>query len=264
MKPVAAIYSTFLQRAYDQLIHDVALQNLNVVFALDRGGVVGADGPTHHGVFDLAYLRCIPNLVVMAPSNEAELTAMLSTSLAYDDGPIALRYPRGNGIGVEMPEVAEPLPIGKAAILHEGADVLFLGLGTGATVATEVAQRLRETEGLDPTVIDARFLRPLDEELIVSLAARHELVCTFEEGTVRGGFGSAVLELLHERMSEVPVTRLFGLPDHFLAHGTPEEVLAEAGFDADHITPRVADAWSHRDRKVDFPGRSRDASGGGA
>jgi 1-deoxy-D-xylulose-5-phosphate synthase len=264
MKPVAAIYSTFLQRAYDQLIHDVALQNLNVVFALDRGGVVGADGPTHHGVFDLAYLRCIPNLVVMAPSNEAELTAMLSTSLAYDDGPIALRYPRGNGIGVEMPEVAEPLPIGKAAILHEGADVLFLGLGTGANVATEVAQRLRETEGLNPTVIDARFLRPLDEELIVSLAARHELVCTFEEGTVRGGFGSAVLELLHERMSEVPITRLFGLPDHFLAHGTPEEVLAEAGFSADHIAPRVADVWSHRDRKVDFPGRSRDASGGRA
>jgi 1-deoxy-D-xylulose-5-phosphate synthase len=264
MKPVCAIYSTFLQRAYDQLIHDVALQKLNVVFAMDRGGVVGADGPTHHGVFDLAYLRCVPDLVVMAPSNESELERMLATSLAYDDGPIALRYPRGNGLGVDVAEVAEPLPIGKAAIMHEGRDILFLGLGSGANVAQEVAERLREAGELDPTVIDARFLKPLDEELIVGLAARHELVCTFEEGTIRGGFGSAVLELLHERMAEVPATRLFGLPDHFLAHGTPDEVLQEAGFDAEHIVPEVTDAWSHRDRKVDFPGRTRDVSGGGA
>lgn len=264
MKPVVAIYSTFLQRAYDQLIHDVALQKLNVIFALDRGGVVGADGPTHHGVFDLAYLRCVPDLVVMAPSNELELERMLATSLAFDDGPIALRYPRGNGLGVAMPETSEPLPIGKAAIVHEGEDILFLGLGTGANVALAVAERLRETDGLDPTVIDARFLKPLDEDLILQLAARHQMVCTFEEGTIRGGFGSAVLELLHERMAQVPTTKIFGLPDHFLAHGTPDEVLAEAGFDVDHIAPQIVDVWAHRDRKVDFPGHTRDASGGGA
>ncbi|RKZ10236.1 1-deoxy-D-xylulose-5-phosphate synthase [bacterium] len=264
MKPVVAIYSTFLQRAYDQLIHDVALQKLNVVFALDRGGVVGADGPTHHGVFDLAYLRCVPDLVTMAPSNELELQRMLATSLEYEEGPIALRYPRGNGLGVELPEQIEPLPIGRGAILEEGSDVLFLGLGTGTNVATEVAAGLRESGGPVPTVVDARFLKPLDEELILQLAARHELVCTFEEGTVAGGFGSAVLELLHERMAQVPMTRIFGLPDRFLIHGTPDEVLAEAGFDVGQILPEVTDAWAHRDRKVDFPGHSRDASGGSA
>jgi 1-deoxy-D-xylulose-5-phosphate synthase len=192
------------------------------------------------------------------------LQRMLATSLAFDDGPIALRYPRGNGIGVEMSEVAEPLPIGKGEVTHEGRDILLLGLGTGANVAREVAASLRDTAGLDPTVVDARFLKPLDDELILQLAARHELVCTFEEGTVIGGFGSAVLELMHERMADIPTTKVFGLPDHFLAHGTPDEVLAEAGFDVAHLAPRVAEAWAHRDRKVDFPGRSRDASGGEA
>jgi 1-deoxy-D-xylulose-5-phosphate synthase len=264
MKPVVAIYSTFMQRAYDQLIHDVALQKLNVVFALDRGGVVGADGPTHHGVFDLAFLRCVPDLVVMAPSNEEQLQRMLATSLAYDDGPIALRYPRGNGTGVAMSEVAEPLPIGEGEIVHEGHDILLLGLGTGANVAEAVAARLRDTQDLDPTVVDARFLKPLDEDLILRLAASHSLICTFEEGTVLGGFGSAVLELMHSRMAGIPTTKTFGLPDHFLAHGTPEEVLAEAGFDATHLAPLVTAAWAHRDSKVDFPGHTRDASGGGA
>ena len=256
MKPVVAIYSTFLQRAYDQVVHDVALQKLNVVFALDRGGVVGADGPTHHGVFDLAYLRCIPDLVVMAPRNEDELQHMIATSLDFDDGPIAFRYPRGNGTGAAMSERPEVLPIGKGVVLEEGENVLLLGLGSGATMAEEAAALLRE-RGLHPTVVDARFLKPLDEELILQQAARHELVCTIEEGTEIGGFGSAVLELFHRRMVQVPTTRVFGLPDRFLDHGTPEEVLADVGFTAEDVAATVMDMWENRERTIDFHGRRR-------
>ncbi len=256
MKPVVAIYSTFLQRAYDQVIHDVALQRLNVVFALDRGGVVGADGPTHHGVFDLAYLRCIPDLVVMAPRDEAELVHMMATALAYDDGPIAYRYPRGNGLGVAMPDEGEVLPLGKGVVLEVGEKVLLLGLGSGSVMAQQVAARLREY-GMHPTVVDARFLKPLDEELLLQQAARHELVCTFEEGTEVGGFGSAVLELFHRRLVEVPTTRVFGLPDRFLEHGTPEEVLSDAGFDTETLAASIRELWTGRERTIDFHGRHR-------
>ena len=254
MKPVAAIYSTFLQRAYDQLIHDVALQDLNVVFAIDRGGVVGADGPTHHGVFDLAYLRCVPNMVVMAPRNENELQHMIATALDHDDGPIAFRYPRGNGTGVKMDPEPQPLPIGKGVVLEEGENVLLLGIGSGSVMAEQAAATLRE-EGLNPTVVDARFLRPLDEELILQMASRHELVCTIEEGTEIGGFGSAVLELFHKRMVHVPTTRVFGLPDRFLDHGTPDEVLEDAGLSAPQIAARVLDIWKNRERTIDLHGR---------
>ena len=256
MKPVVAIYSTFLQRAYDQVIHDVALQKLNVVFALDRGGVVGADGPTHHGVFDLAYLRCVPDLITMAPRDEAEMANMLATALEFDEGPIALRYPRGNGVGVPMPDTPTALPIGKGEVLEEGGEILLIGLGSGATMALDVAARLRE-EGLQPTVVDARFLKPLDEELLLREGARHELVCTLEEGTRIGGFGSAVLELFHRDLVEVPTTKVFGLPDRFLDHGTPAEVLAEAGLEASAVAASISDIWRRRDKAIDFHGRRR-------
>ena len=254
MKPVVAIYSTFLQRAYDQVIHDVALQKLNVVFALDRGGVVGADGPTHHGVFDLAYLRCIPEMVVMAPRNEDELQHMMATALDYDDGPIAFRYPRGNGTGVDMAEEPQILSIGRGVVLERGENVLLLGLGSGATMAEEAAAILSES-GVAPTVVDARFLRPLDRELILREAARHELVCTIEEGTEIGGFGSAVLELFHREMVQVPTTHVFGLPDRFLDHGTPDQVLDDAGLDPAQVAEKVLDIWNNRERTIDFHGR---------
>jgi 1-deoxy-D-xylulose-5-phosphate synthase len=207
-------------------------------------------------VFDLAYLRCIPELVVMAPRDEAELVHMMATALAYDEGPIAYRYPRGNGLGVPLPTQGELLPIGKGVVLEQGSQILLLGLGTGVILAAEVAGRLRE-HGIEPTVVDARFLKPLDEELLLQQAARHELVCTFEEGTEIGGFGSAVLELFHRALVEVPTTRIFGLPDRFLEHGTPEEVLADAGLEPESIALTLHDLWSRRERTIDFHGRNR-------
>ncbi len=254
MKPVVAIYSTFLQRAYDQVIHDVALQKLNVVFAIDRGGVVGADGPTHHGVFDLAYLRCVPGLVVMAPRDEDQLRHMIATALDYDEGPIAIRYPRGRGVGVEMVDPPVPLPIGSSEILRAGKGILLLGLGTGTLMAQRVAEALGK-EGVDPTVMDARFLAPLDEEEILRQAARHELVCTIEEGTEKGGFGSGVLELLHRERLQPPATRVFGLPDRFLDHGTPEEVLEDAGWTRERIVEEILATWRARERTVDLSAR---------
>jgi len=238
MKPVAAIYSTFLQRAYDQLIHDIALQKLNVVFALDRAGLVGADGPTHHGCFDLAYLRCIPNLVVMAPKDENELQHMLKTATGYDDGPIALRYPRGAGRGVTMDEELHELPIGKGEVLLRGGPVLLIGIGGGVGIALDAAAKLRE-EGLQPTVINARFLKPLDESLLLAEIARHATVCTIEEGTIRGGFGSAVMELAHAKLESPPKIHCFGIPDEFIEHGSPDELSELIGLTPDHIAESV-------------------------
>jgi 1-deoxy-D-xylulose-5-phosphate synthase len=256
MKPVVAIYSTFLQRAYDQLIHDIALQKLNVVFALDRAGLVGADGPTHHGAFDLAYLRCVPDLVVMAPRDEDQLQHMIGTALAYDDGPIALRYPRGKGIGVEMAASPTPIPIGSGEMLQSGSDILLLGLGSGATLARQAAALLEEQE-LRPTVVDARFLKPLDRALITREAARHDLVVTVEEGTVRGGFGSAVLELLHEELSSLPRVLVLGIEDHFIEHGSPEQLLADAGLSPAGIADRVLRHWRAGHNTVDLHERRR-------
>ena len=196
-KPVAAIYSTFLQRAYDQIVHDVCLQKLNVCFAMDRAGLVGDDGPTHHGMFDIAYLRCLPNIVLMAPRDEAMLVHMLRTALVYDDGPIALRYPRGEAEGVPLPARPEPIEIGTGEILREGERVALLGYGSGVGKALEAADILAE-HGLSVTVADARFAKPIDVGLAAQLAAEHDLLVTVEEGVLAGGFGSAVWESLSD------------------------------------------------------------------
>jgi 1-deoxy-D-xylulose-5-phosphate synthase len=237
-KPVCAIYSTFLQRAYDQIVHDVCLQKLNVVFALDRAGLVGDDGPTHHGAFDIAYLRCLPNIVLMAPRDEAMLARMLRTALTYDDGPVALRYPRGEGVGVPMPRTIAPVELGRGEILREGDRVAVVGYGSGVQKALEAADLLSEG-GLDVTVADARFAKPLDEDLLTSLAAEHELLVTVEEGVLSGGFGSAVWECLNDAGGHVPRIMRVGLPDRYVAHGKPGLLHAEIGFTGRAIAQRI-------------------------
>jgi len=218
MRPVAVIYSTFLQRAYDQVLHDVCLQKLPVVFALDRSGIVGEDGETHQGLFDLSYLRHLPNLVLMAPKDENELRDMLFTAVEHP-GPVALRYPRGRGQGVAFSSTLSKVPIGKAEVLREGKDLLILALGASVYPSLEAAREL-EKQGFSVTVVNARFLKPLDEPLILSLAAQHGRVLTVEENVLAGGFGSAVLELLADRdLFGVTLKRL-GIPDIFVEHGT--------------------------------------------
>jgi len=230
MRPVVAIYSTFAQRAYDQILHDVCLQNLPVVLVLDRAGLVGDDGPTHHGAFDLSYLRHIPNLTIMAPRDEAELCRMLVTALQLP-GPTAIRFPRGTGPGVPVPEVPEPLPVGKAEVLREGDDVLVLAVGTTVGPVLEACEALRE-EGLRPAVVNARFVKPLDADLICDLAARTGRVVTVEENALAGGFGSSVVELLADRgLGQVSVRRV-GLPDRYVPHGDAVLLLEECGLDA--------------------------------
>ena len=242
-KPFCAIYSTFLQRAYDQVVHDVAIQNLPVRFALDRAGLVGADGATHAGSFDVAYLGCLPNMVVMAAADEAELVHMVATAAAHDSGPIAFRYPRGEGVGVDMPERGVPLPIGRGRILREGERIAILSLGTRLAEALKAAEDL-EARGLSTTVADARFAKPLDEELILRLARDHEVLVTVEEGSV-GGFGSYVLQLLSDRgvldRGAVKVRSLV-LPDVYQDHDKPERMYAKAGLDAAGIVAKVFEA----------------------
>jgi 1-deoxy-D-xylulose-5-phosphate synthase len=248
-KPVAAIYSTFLQRAYDQIVHDVCLQKLNVVFAMDRAGLVGDDGPTHHGVFDIAYLRCLPNIVLMAPRDEATLVDMLHTALTYDDGPIALRYPRGSGVGAELPEHPSVLEIGTGEILREGDRVALLGYGTGAGKALEAAEIL-DSHGISATVADARFAKPLDAGLAAQLAAEHELLVTVEEGVLAGGFGSAVWETLSDAglgVGGAPILRV-GLPDRYVTHGAPKLLHEEVGFTGERIAERIEAAVADRER----------------
>ena len=238
MRPVAAIYSTFLQRGYDQVIHDVCIQNLPVFFCMDRAGIVGADGPTHQGMYDIAYLRCIPNMVVMAPKDEAELQRMIVTGVNHTDGPIAMRYPRGNGYGVPLMEEGwEPVPIGKAEILRQGDDILMLGYGTMVYPALQAAEILSE-HGIQATVVNARFVKPLDMELIAPLAQRIGRVVTLEEGCLMGGFGSAVLEALADRNILVPVQRI-GVPDLLVDHATPNEAKASLGMTSPQIAERV-------------------------
>ena len=234
MRPVAAIYSTFLQRSYDQVLHDVCIQNLPVIFALDRAGLVGADGPTHHGVFDVAYLRSLPNMVVMAPKDENELQSMVKTALVYEGGPIAFRYPRGTGVGVKMALELQPLPIGKSEILREGEDVLVIAIGNRVYPALEAAQTLADS-GVSATVINARFVKPLDTETIVPLAESIGNVITVEDGVVMGGFGSAVLEALAAAdVTNVQVTNL-GIPDEFIEHGDVQHLYALCQCDANAI-----------------------------
>jgi 1-deoxy-D-xylulose-5-phosphate synthase len=238
MRPVAAIYSTFLQRAYDQVIHDVCIQNLPVFFCLDRAGIVGSDGPTHQGMYDIAYLRCVPNMVLMAPKDEAELQRMLVTGIAHTSGPIAMRYPRGNGVGAPLMEEGwEPLPIGKAEVLRQGDDVLLLAYGSMVHPASQTADLLSE-HGIRATVVNARFAKPLDTELIVPLAKEIGKVVTLEEGCIMGGFGTAVLESLMEHQVLVPVERI-GVPDELVEHATPEQSMATLGLMPPQIAERV-------------------------
>jgi 1-deoxy-D-xylulose-5-phosphate synthase len=243
-KPVAAIYSTFLQRAYDQIVHDVCLQKLNVVFAMDRAGLVGDDGPTHHGVFDIAYLRCLPNIVLMAPRDEAMLVHMLHTALVFDSGPIALRYPRGEGVGVPVPETPSAIEIGTGEILREGDRVALLGYGTGVGKALEAAAILGE-RGISVTVADARFAKPIDVGLAAQLAGEHELLVTVEEGVLAGGFGSAVWERLSDAGLAARILRV-GLPDRYVTHGAPKLLHEEVGFTGERIAERVEAAVAER------------------
>ncbi len=245
-KPVAAIYSTFLQRAYDQIVHDVCLQKLNVVFAMDRAGLVGDDGPTHHGVFDIAYLRCLPNIVLMAPRDEAMLVHMLRTAIAYDDGPIALRYPRGESIGVGLPARPEPIEIGTGEILREGERVAILGYGSGVQKALEAADILAR-HGISATVADARFAKPIDAGLAAQLAAEHELLVTVEEGVLAGGFGSAVWETLSDSGLAPRILRV-GLPDRYVTHGSPKLLHEEVGFTGERIAERIEAAVAEPER----------------
>jgi 1-deoxy-D-xylulose-5-phosphate synthase len=233
MRPVATIYSTFLQRAYDQVIHDVCIQNLPVIFAMDRAGLVGDDGRTHHGIFDFSYLRCLPNMVVMAPKDEAELRNMLLTAIEHESGPIALRYPRGSGTGVPIDARPHALPIGRGELLRSGRDVTLVSIGTLALTAERAADLLAQ-EGISAEVINARFVKPLDEKLILESVRRTGALVTIEENVIAGGFGSAVLELLAREGVAVPATTL-GIPDRFLDHASQSSLLKQAGLSIEDL-----------------------------
>ena len=238
LKPVAAIYSTFLQRAFDQVVHDVCQQNLNVTLAMDRAGIVGADGPTHHGLQDIAYLRSYPNITLGAPKDEAEMRDMLYTLIEHP-APAAMRYPRGNGIGADISSAPKLLEIGKAEILREGSEVAILALGSMVYPALQAAENL-EKSGIDATVINARFVKPLDAELILAVAQSNRLLITVEEAYLAGGFGSAVLEFLEENglQDKIKVIRM-GVPDRIITHGDAKLLLAKYGLDADGIEQKV-------------------------
>ena len=238
LKPVAAIYSTFLQRGFDQVIHDVALQNLNVTFAMDRAGIVGADGPTHHGLLDIAYFRGYPNMTLMAPKDEAEMRDMLLTAIETD-GPAGMRYPRGAGVGADLSKPAERLEVGKAELLREGSEIAILAYGSMVHPALEAAEELSK-DGIEATVVNARFVKPLDSELILTLAQSNRMIVTVEEAYLAGGFGSAVMELLEENAMQdsVRVVRM-GVPDRIITHGDPKLLLAKYGLDSDGIYTKV-------------------------
>ena len=238
MRPVADIYSTFLQRGYDQIVHDVCIQNLPVFFCLDRAGIVGDDGPTHQGMYDIAYMRCIPNMIMMAPKDEAELQRMTVTGVNYTKGPIAMRFPRGNGYGVPLMEEGwEPLEIGKGEILRNGDDVLMIGYGSMVNLTLQAAEILSE-HGIEATVINARFCKPLDTELMFPLAKQIGKVVTLEEGCLMGGFGSAVAEALLDADILVPIKR-FGVPDILVDHAKPDQSKAELGLTSPQIAQRI-------------------------
>ncbi len=242
-KPFATIYSTFLQRAYDQIIHDVCIQNLPVRFGIDRGGLVGDDGPTHHGVFDLSYLRIIPNMVVMAPKDERELQRMVSTMVDYSSGPIAVRYPRGSGIGIDLSTHPGPLKIGKAEILKEGEDVYLLAIGTLVHPSLK-ASKILEKQGVSAGVINARFVKPLDKELICDAISSVKHIITLEDNVIAGGFGSAVLEMLNECKISKDVLRI-GIPDRFIEHGTQNELYNMLDMNADKISRNIFNLLSN-------------------
>jgi 1-deoxy-D-xylulose-5-phosphate synthase len=247
--PVAAIYSTFLQRAYDQIIHDVALQNLHVVFALDRAGIVGADGPTHQGLFDLSYLRSIPHMVVMAPQDENELQHMLKTAIEHD-GPIALRYPRGSGVGVTMSQTFKTLEIGKGEVLKEGDDLTIFAIGDAVIKALEASHKL-EKDGIMASVVNSRFIKPLDRDLIISLCSKTKKAITVEENVLKGGFGSAILELLKEEGINDVTVKCLGISDVFVRQGAQDEIRSEFGIDSKSIeeASRKLLSWDVKEKK---------------
>jgi 1-deoxy-D-xylulose-5-phosphate synthase len=234
-KPVVAIYSTFLQRAYDQLIHDVALQNLDVTFAIDRGGVVGPDGATHAGSFDLTYLRCIPNMLVAAPADENECRQLLTTAFQHA-GPAAVRYPRGTGPGAKLEAELTTLPIGKAEVRRRGTGIALLAFGSPLSAALDVGAEL------GATVVNMRFVKPLDSALVLEVARTHAALVTVEDNAIAGGAGSAVAELLAEKNLQVPLLQL-GLPDAFLEHASREQLLGEAGIDAAGVRQAILGRW---------------------
>ena len=239
--PVCAIYSTFLQRAFDQLVHDVCIQNLNVKFCLDRGGIAGGDGPTHHGLLDIAYLRAVPNIIVMAPKDEGEMRDMMLTMIEHV-GPAAMRYPRGNGVGVPIDREPQPLEIGKGEILRDGGEIAIVAYGSMVHPSLQAAENLAK-DGIETTVVNARFVKPLDAELLLALARTKRLIVTVEEAYVAGGFGSAVLELLEENglQDKLRFVRM-GIPDRLITHGDAKLLLAKYGLDADGIYTRVKDS----------------------
>ena len=237
LRPVVAIYSTFLQRAFDQIIHDVCIENLPVVFALDRGGLVGEDGPTHHGMFDLSYLRSLPNMTVMAPRDENELRRMLKTAIAHD-GPIALRYPRGAGVGIPLDDPIAPMSVGRAKTMRTGHDALVLAIGRTVHEAESAADTLAG-ERIETTVVNCRFVKPLDAESICRLAESVPRIVTVEENVLQGGFGSAVLELLNDAGIDGVRLKRLGLPDRFVEHGKPDRLRADCSIDADAIAAAV-------------------------
>ncbi|WP_096153480.1 MULTISPECIES: 1-deoxy-D-xylulose-5-phosphate synthase [Bacillus] len=238
MKPFLAIYSTFLQRAYDQVVHDVCRQNLNVFIGIDRSGLVGEDGETHQGVFDIAFLRHLPNIVLMMPKDENEGQHMVYTSLKYDAGPIALRYPRGNGLGVPMEEELKQIPIGSWEVLKEGQDAAILTFGTTIPMALEAAEKLEQEENISVKVINARFIKPMDEAMLHDLFKAGMPIVTIEEAVLQGGFGSAVLEFANEEGYMVPVRRM-GIPDRFIEHGSVKELLNEIGLTTEEVVNNV-------------------------
>jgi 1-deoxy-D-xylulose-5-phosphate synthase len=250
MKPFAALYSTFLQRAYDQVVHDVAIQELPVRFAIDRAGFVGADGPTHAGSFDVAYLACLPDFVVMAAADEAELVHMVATSAAINDRPSAFRYPRGEGTGVPMPAEGKPLPIGRGRVVREGTAAAILSFGARLSECLRAADDLA-AHGLPVTVADARFAKPLDRELVLRLAREHELLVTIEEGSV-GGFGSHVLELLAREgvLDRGLKIRAMVLPDAFIDQDSPATMYAKAGLDRKGIVATVLSALGRAETRI--------------
>jgi 1-deoxy-D-xylulose-5-phosphate synthase len=240
--PICAIYSTFLQRAFDQIIHDVALQNLHVVFAIDRAGLVGADGPTHHGAFDLSYLRLIPGMVIMAPKDESELRDMLYTATVYNKGPVAIRYPRGNGVGVPLKDDFDLIEIGKAEILKNGKDLAILAIGNMVYPSLKAAEKLSEY-GIDAMVVNMRFVKPLDEALLDQIFEKFDKVVTVEENTIKGGFGSAVVEYAISKGVKNVEFLIHGLPDEFIEHGTQAELHRMLKLDPDGIVEKILDRF---------------------
>ena len=245
-KPYAAIYSTFLQRAYDQVVHDVAIQSLPVRFAIDRAGLVGADGPTHAGSFDITYLSTLPNFIVMAPSDEAELVRMINTSVDINDRPSAFRYPRGNGMGVNLPNINEKIEIGKSRIIKEGKNIVLINFGARLNECL-IAQEKIAKKGINLTLIDARFAKPLDEKLIWQLAVDHEAMITIEEGSI-GGFGSHVSQLLSEKnlLDNNLKFRSMILPDRFIDHNNPNLMYKYAGLDSSSIETKILDTLNSK------------------